>query len=148
MDFSKMGFSTRAIHSGQEPDPSTGAIMTPIYLSSTFVQESPGKHKGYEYARTSNPTRTAYEKCLASLEDGKFGFGFASGCAAMTTVMHLLKSGDHVIASDDLYGGTLRLFDQVIKNNGIEFSYVDMADPQNISNAIKFSTPSVYRNSP
>ncbi|NQZ19452.1 MAG: PLP-dependent transferase, partial [Bdellovibrionales bacterium] len=128
-----MGFSTRAIHAGQEPDPTTGAIMTPLYLSSTFVQSSPGKHKGYEYSRTSNPTRKAYEACLASLESGKYGFSFASGCAAATTVMHLLKAGDNVVASDDMYGGTFRLFDQVIRHNGIEFSYVDMTDPQNIA---------------
>jgi cystathionine gamma-lyase len=109
------GFSTRAIHAGQSPDPTTGAIMTPVYLSSTFVQESPGVHKGYEYSRTSNPTRRAYEDCLANLEGGKRGFAYASGCAATNTVLHLLKAGDHVIACDDMYGGTFRLFDKVLK---------------------------------
>lgn len=148
MDYSKMGFATRAIHAGQEPDPTTGAIMTPLYLSSTFVQESPGKHKGYEYARTSNPTRTAYEACLASLEKGKYGFGFASGCAAATTVMHLLKSGDHVIASDDMYGGTFRLFDKVIRHNGVEFTYVDMRDPQNVAAAITDKTKMIWIETP
>lgn len=142
------GFSTRAIHAGQGPDPTTGAIMTPLYLSSTFVQASPGEHKGYEYARTSNPTRTAYEACLASLESGKFGFGFASGCAAMTTVMHLLKAGDHVIASDDMYGGTFRLFEQVIRNNGVDFTYVDMSNVENIAGAIKDNTKLMWIETP
>src|SRR5690606_1961912 len=116
----KLGFQTRAIHAGQTPDPSTGAIMTPIYMTSTFVQSSPGEHKGYEYSRTSNPTRKAYEDCLASLEEGVRGFAFASGCAATTTIMHLLKAGDHVVASDDMYGGSFRLFDKVIRHNGVE----------------------------
>ena len=111
----KMKFSTRAIHAGQSPDPTTGAIMTPVYLSSTYVQESPGVHKGWEYSRTHNPTRKAYENCIANLESGKFGFAFASGCAAATTVMHLLKQGDHVVAFDDMYGGTFRLFDKVLR---------------------------------
>ncbi|MEM7647318.1 MAG: PLP-dependent aspartate aminotransferase family protein, partial [Pseudomonadota bacterium] len=148
MDFKEKGFSTRAIHAGQEPDPTTGAIMTPLYLSSTFVQSSPGQHKGYEYARTSNPTRKAYEDCMASLESGKHGFGFASGCAAATTVLHLLKAGDHVIASDDLYGGTFRLFNQVIQHHGIEFTYVDMADISNIEKAVKKNTKMVWIETP
>lgn len=148
MDYSKMGFSTRAIHSGQQPDPTTGAIMTPLYLSSTFVQSSPGEHKGYEYSRTSNPTRKAYEDCLASLESGEFGFGFASGCAASTTIMHLLKEGDHVVASDDLYGGSFRLFDKVIKNNGIDFSFVDLSDPDNFSKAITDKTKMIWIETP
>lgn len=144
----KSGFATRAIHFGQEPDPSTGAIMTPLYLSSTYVQESPGHHKGYEYSRTSNPTRHAYETCIASLEEGKHGFAFASGCAATTTVMHLLKSGDHVIAGDDMYGGSFRLFDKVISQFGISFSYVDLTNPRHLENAIQKNTRLVWLESP
>ena len=116
---SKMGFATRAIHAGQSPDPTTGAIMTPVYMTSTYVQESPGKHKGWEYSRSHNPTRKAFEDCVADLESGKFGFGFASGCAATTTVLHILNEGDHVVAMDDMYGGTFRLFDKV----GTTFSH-------------------------
>ncbi|MCB0517281.1 MAG: PLP-dependent transferase, partial [Bacteroidetes bacterium] len=116
----ELGFETRAIHAGQKPDETTGAIMTPLYLSSTYVQASPGVHKGYEYSRTSNPTRKAYEDCLASLEEGRFGFAFASGCAATTTIAHLCKAGDHILLSDDLYGGSFRLFTKVIQNNGID----------------------------
>src|SRR5437660_12589012 len=106
-------FATRAIHAGQEPDPTTGAIMTPIYATSTYVQESPGKHKGYDYSRSINPTRLAYEKCIANLESGTRGFAFASGLAAMAAVLQLLDSGSHIIASGDVYGGTVRLFDKV-----------------------------------
>src|SRR6202789_4354779 len=113
-----MEFETLAIHAGQEPDPTTGAVITPIYLTSTYAQESPGKHKGYEYSRTKNPTRLALENNLAALEGGKFGLAFASGCAATTTIAHLLKAGDHLVCSDDVYGGTFRLFDKVIKNLG------------------------------
>ena len=102
----ELGFKTRAIHAGQNPDPTTGAIMTPVYLSSTFVQSSPGEHKGYEYSRTSNPTRKAFEDCLASLEGGAAGFAFSSGCGATTTILHMLKAGDHVVSCDDMYGGT------------------------------------------
>lgn len=142
------GFETRAIHAGQEPDPSTGAIMTPLYLTSTYVQESPGVHKGYEYSRTSNPTRRAYEDCVASLEGGDFGFSFASGCAATTTVLHMLKSGDHVVACDDLYGGTFRLFDKVIRHNGVEFSFVDLDDLENFKAAIKDNTKMIWVETP
>lgn len=144
----QFGFETRAIHAGQVPDPTTGAIMTPIYLSSTYVQESPGLHKGYEYSRTSNPTRKAYEDCLANLESGRFGFGFASGCAASTTALHLLKAGDHVIACDDMYGGTFRLMDKVIRHNGIEFSFVDLTDTANFSKAIRPNTKMVWIETP
>lgn len=144
----KMGFSTRAIHAGQGPDPTTGAIMTPVYLTSTYVQESPGVHKGYEYSRTSNPTRKAYEDCLASLESGKYGFAFASGCAATTTMMLMLKAGDHVIASDDLYGGTFRLFDKVIKHHGIDFSFVDLSKTENFQAALKPNTKMVWIETP
>ena len=143
-----LGFSTRSIHAGQEPDPTTGAIMTPVYLTSTYVQESPGVHKGWEYSRTHNPTRKAYENCMASLEGGKFGFAFASGCAATTTILHILKQGDHVIAGDDMYGGTFRLFDKVLKNNGTEFSYIDLTKPENFKNAVKPNTKLVWLETP
>ncbi len=144
----EFGFETRAIHAGQTADPSTGAIMTPLYLSSTFVQESPGKHKGYEYSRTSNPTRKAYEDCLANLEGGRFGFAFASGCAATTTVAHLLHAGDHILACDDMYGGTFRLFDKVIRHNGIEVSYVDLTDPTRLSQHLKPNTKLIWLETP
>lgn len=144
----QFGFETRAIHAGQEPDPTTGAIMTPLYLSSTFVQESPGKHRGYEYSRTGNPTRTAYEACLANLESGKFGFAFTSGCAAATTVLHLLRAGDHVIACDDMYGGSFRLMDKVIRHNGIEFSFVDLTNVENFKKAIRPNTKLVWIETP
>lgn len=144
----KVGFATRSIHAGQTPDPTTGAIMTPLYLTSTYVQESPGVHKGYEYSRTGNPTRKAYEDCLASLESGKYGFAFASGCAATTTIMHMLKAGDHVIASDDLYGGTFRLFDKVIRHNGIDFSFVDLSNTENFVAALKPNTKMVWIETP
>lgn len=143
-----LGFSTRAIHAGQAPDPTTGAIMTPVYLTSTYVQESPGVHKGWEYTRTHNPTRSAYEKCLANLEGGKHGFAFASGCAATTTVMHLLKGGDHVIAMDDMYGGTFRLFDKILKHDGMEFSFVDLTKVENFEKAVKPNTKLVWLETP
>lgn len=150
MNWSKneFGFETRAIHAGQEPDPTTGAIMTPVYLSSTYVQSSPGVHKGWEYSRTHNPTRKAYETCVANLEGARYGFAFASGCAATTTILHFLKAGDHVVAGDDMYGGTFRLFDKVIKNNGIEFSYVDLTEPDNLKSAIKGNTKLVWIETP
>ncbi len=144
----KFGFETRAIHAGQEPDPTTGAIMTPLYLSSTYVQSSPGHHKGYEYSRTGNPTRKAFEDCLANLESGKHGFAFASGCAASTTALHLLKSGDHVIASDDMYGGTFRLMDKVIRHNGVEFSFVDLTKVETFKAAIQSNTKMVWIETP
>ncbi len=144
----ELGFSTRAIHAGQSPDPTTGAIMTPIYMTSTYVQESPGVHKGWEYSRTHNPTRKAYENCMASLENGKYGFAFASGCAATTTILHMLKQGDHVIAGDDMYGGTFRLFDKVLKHSGIEFSYVDLTKPENFEKALKPNTKLVWLETP
>jgi len=121
--------STRVIHAGQEPDPSNGAIMTPIYTTSTYVQRSPGDHQGYEYSRTHNPTRTAWEACIADLEGGARGFAFASGMAAIDTLMHLLEPGDHVLAMNDLYGGTWRLFERVRRrSSGLEFSFVDLSD--------------------
>jgi cystathionine gamma-lyase len=144
----KFKFETRAIHAGQEPDPTTGAIMTPVYLTSTYVQSSPGVHRGYEYSRTHNPTRKAYEACLANLEGGKHGFAFASGCAASTTVLHLLKAGDHVIAGDDMYGGTFRLMDKVIRHNGIDFSFVDLSNPENFKGALKPNTKMLWLETP
>ncbi|QDK39471.1 cystathionine gamma-synthase [Bdellovibrio sp. NC01] len=143
-----LGFATRAIHAGQSPDPTTGAIMTPVYMTSTYVQESPGVHKGWEYSRTHNPTRRAYENCMASLENGKFGFAFASGCAATTTILHLLKGGDHVVAMDDMYGGTFRLFDKVLKHDGMEFSFVDLTKFENFEKAIKPNTKMVWLETP
>lgn len=143
----KLGFSTRAIHAGQKPDKETGAIMTPVYMSSTFVQKSPGKHTGYEYSRTSNPTRKAYEDCLASLEGGCAGFALASGSAATATVLSLLKQGDHIIAGDDMYGGTFRLFDKVLKNRGLKFSFVDLSKDNWISN-IKDNTKMIWLETP
>ena len=134
-------FATRAIHAGQEPDPTTGAIMMPVYLSSTYVQESPGKHKGYDYSRSINPTRLAYEKCIADLESGTRGFAFASGLAAMSTALDLLESGSHVVVSDDLYGGTFRLFEKVRRTSAnLDFDYVDLTDASRFEKAIKKNT--------
>jgi cystathionine beta-lyase/cystathionine gamma-synthase len=143
------GFATRAIHAGQEPDPTTGAIMTPIYATSTYVQESPGKHKGFDYARSINPTRLAYEKCIADLESGTRGFAFASGLAAMSTVLELIDSGSHVVVSDDLYGGTFRLFDKVrARSANLEFTYVDLTDASRFESAIKKNTRMVWIETP
>ncbi len=142
-------FATRAIHAGQEPDPTTGAIMTPIYATSTYVQESPGKHKGFDYARSINPTRLAYEKCIADLEGGTRGFAFASGLAAMSTVLELLDSGSHVVVSDDLYGGTFRLFDKVRRRSAnLEFTYADLTDASRFEKAIKPNTRLVWVETP
>jgi cystathionine gamma-synthase/cystathionine gamma-lyase len=142
-------FATRAIHAGQQPDPTTGAVMTPIYATSTYVQESPGKHKGFDYARSINPTRLAYEKCIADLESGTRGFAFASGLAAMSTVLELLDSGSHIVVSDDLYGGTFRLFDKVRKQSaGLEFTYVDLTDASRFEKAIKKNTRMVWVETP
>lgn len=143
-----MKFSTRAIHAGQTPDLTTGAIMTPVYLTSTYVQESPGVHKGWEYSRTHNPTRKAYENCIASLESAQYGFAFASGCAATTTVLHLLQKGDHVIAMDDMYGGTYRLFDKVLRHQGLEFSYTDLTNIENFKLSLQPNTKMVWLETP
>ena len=143
-----MRFDTLAIHAGQQPDPSTGAIMTPVYFTSTYVQDGPGEHKGYEYSRTKNPTRGALEGCLAALEGAKFGAAFASGLAAATTLMYLLNAGDHVVVSDDLYGGTFRLFDKVFKRHGLTFSFVDMTEVKNISDAIGPKTKMLWVETP
>ena len=119
--------ATRVIHAGQSPDPSTGAIMTPIYQTSTYVQESPGRHKGYDYSRSINPTRSAYERCIANLESGTRGWAFASGLAAMATALDGLDSGSHVVVSDDLYGGTFRLFERVRRRSAnLDFTFIDM----------------------
>jgi cystathionine gamma-lyase len=142
-------FGTRAIHAGQEPDPSTGAIMTPIYATSTYVQQSPGVHKGFEYSRSQNPTRFAYERCVADLESGTRGFAFASGLAAMSTVLELLDAGSHVVASDDLYGGTFRLFERVRRRSaGLEVSFVDMSSPDAIEGAIQANTKMIWLETP
>jgi cystathionine gamma-lyase len=146
---SRHGMGTRAIHAGQHPDPSTGAIMTPIYATSTYVQESPGKHKGYEYSRTQNPTRMAYERCVADLEGGVAGFAFASGLAAAATVLDLLDSGSHVIAMDDLYGGTYRLFEKVRRRSaGLDFSFVDLNDSGAMKAALKPNTRMIWAETP
>jgi cystathionine gamma-lyase len=143
------GFGTRAIHAGQTPEPATGAIMTPIYATSTYVQESPGVHKGFEYSRSQNPTRFAYERCVAALEGGTRGFAFASGLAATATILDLLDTGDHVIASDDQYGGTYRLFERVRRRSaGLTFSYVDMTDTENVRAAVTPKTRLIWVETP
>ncbi len=145
----KQGFATRTIHAGQAPDPSTGAIMPPIYATSTYVQSSPGKHQGYEYSRTQNPTRMAYERCLADLESGSSGFAFASGMAATATILELIDSGSHVVAMDDLYGGTRRLFAGVRERSaGLTFSFVDMTDPAALESAFQEDTKMVWVETP
>lgn len=144
-----MGLGTRAIHAGQHPDPATGAIMTPIYATSTYVQESPGRHKGYEYSRTQNPTRMAYERCVADLEGGVAGFAFGSGLAGAATVLDLLDSGDHVIAMDDLYGGTFRLFERVRRRSaGLDFSFVDLNDQAALKAALTPRTRMLWVETP
>ncbi len=143
-----MKFSTEAIHAGQEPDSATGAVTVPIYQTSTYAQEGLGKHKGFEYARTQNPTRMALERNLAALEKGRACFAFASGMAATNAVMTLLRSGDHVIVSDNTYGGTFRLFDKVLRNFGLEFSYVDAREPQNVEEAARAETRTVFIETP
>ena len=145
----RLGIATRAIHAGQEPDPSTGAIMPPIYQTSTYVQESPGKHKGYEYSRSQNPTRMAYERCIADLESGQHGYAFASGLAGIATVLDMLDSGDHVIASDDLYGGTYRLLHRVRQRSaGLQFTLVDMGNIDAIEAAIRPNTKLIWIETP
>ena len=135
------GFATRAIHAGQPPDPTTGAVITPIYATSTYVQQSPGVHKGFDYSRTANPTRLAYERCVADLEGGRAGFAFASGMAAIATVLELLDTGAHVLSVDDLYGGTYRLFEQVRhRSAGLCFTYTDLRDRATIEAALRRET--------
>jgi cystathionine gamma-lyase len=143
------GFATRAIHAGQSPDPATGAIMTPIYATSTYVQDSPGVHKGYEYSRTQNPTRMAYERCVADLESGRAGFAFASGMAAAATVLDLLDAGSHIVAVDDLYGGTFRLFQRVRQRSaGLAVTFADLGDLAALERAIRPDTRLIWVESP
>jgi len=144
-----MKFETKVIHAGQEPDPRTGAVMTPIYATSTYAQSSPGEHKGYDYARTRNPTRDALEACVAELEGGKHGFAFASGMAAIGTVLELLDSGSHVVAMDDLYGGSYRILERVRKRSAnIRPTFVDLSDTKNLEKAIEPDTRMVWVESP
>ncbi|HYG10151.1 MAG TPA: PLP-dependent aspartate aminotransferase family protein, partial [Pyrinomonadaceae bacterium] len=143
-----MGFQTTAIHAGQEPDATTGAVSVPIYQTSTYAQEGLGKHKGFEYARTQNPTRLALEQNIAALEGARFGYAFASGMAAIDATLRLVKAGDHVIVSDNTYGGTYRLFSRVLSNYGIEFTYVDTSDASNVEAAIQDNTRMVFVETP
>ena len=145
----RAGLGTLAIHAGQSPDPSTGAVMTPIYATSTYVQSSPGQHQGFEYSRTHNPTRFAFERCVAALEGGSRGFAFASGLAATSTILEVLDSGSHVIATDDVYGGSYRLFERVRRRSaGLDFSWVDLADPAAFESAIRPETRMVWIETP
>ena len=139
---------TLAVHAGQTPDPTTGAVTVPVYYTSTYAQDGPGGHKGFEYSRTHNPTRFALEANLAALEGGAHGLAFASGCAATTTLLHLLSSGDHVVAGDDLYGGTFRIFEKVMRQLGIDFSYVDPTRPAAFAEAMRPSTKLVWVETP
>jgi len=143
-----MGFATTAIHIGQEPDSATGAVSVPIYQTSTYAQEALGKNKGFEYARTSNPTRLALERNLAALEGAKFGFAFASGMAAIDATLRLVKSGEHVIVSDNTYGGTARLFKRILANYGIEFDFVDTSEVANVDAAVKDNTRMIFVETP
>ena len=143
-----MKFATKVIHSGIEPDPTTGAIMTPIYQTSTYVQSAPGQHKGYEYARSQNPTRKVLESALAALENGRFGLCFSSGVAATDAIIKLLSPGDEVIAGNDMYGGTYRLFTKVFEKFGIRFHYTDMQDPANIKKFINAKTKLIWAETP
>jgi cystathionine gamma-lyase len=145
----KSGFATRAIHAGQTPDPTTGAVMPPIYATSTYVQKSPGVHQGYEYSRTQNPTRNAYERCIADLEGGTHGFAFASGMAATATVLELIDSGSHVVAMDDLYGGTRRLFQRVRQRSaGLEFTFADLSDMAAVQASVRPNTRLIWIETP
>lgn len=146
---SELKLETQVVHAGQEPDPTTGAVMQPIYATSTYAQKSPGKHSGFEYSRTQNPTRFAFERCVAELESGTQGFAFASGLAAISTLLEILKPGDHVVVADDVYGGTYRLFNRVrARSAGIEFSFVDFTDISKVAAAIKSNTKMIWVESP
>jgi cystathionine gamma-lyase len=148
-DKKNAGLGTRAIHAGQSPDPTTGAVMTPIYATSTYAQASPGVHQGFEYSRSHNPTRFAYERCVADLESGKHGYAFASGLAATSTVLDVLDSGDHVIAMDDVYGGTYRLFERVRRRSaGLDFSWVDLNDEAALEAAVRPNTKLIWIETP
>jgi cystathionine gamma-lyase len=145
----RLAFGTRTIHAGQEPDPSTGAIMMPIYQTSTFVQSSPGVHKGYDYARSKNPTRMAYERCVADLESGQRGYAFASGLAAASTILEMLDAGSHIIATDDIYGGCYRLFERVRRrSSGLQVTYVDLSDLAAVEAAIRAETRMIWVETP
>lgn len=146
--FEKSRFETQAVHAGVEPDPATGSIMTPVYLTSTYVQDAPDKHKGFDYARTVHPTRLALEKSLAALEGGGFGVGFASGCAAATAVLQMLSAGDHVVSCSDLYGGTYRLFNKIFARFNVGFTYVDTRDLEAVENAFKPETKLLWIETP
>ncbi len=149
MKFADRGFATRAIHAGQDPDPATGATIVPIYQTSTYTQEAPGQHKGYEYSRTGNPTRAALEECVAALEGADYGLAFASGLAATMAVMSLLSPGDHVVAGDDLYGGSYRLFDKVLqRTGGIDFTFADTTDPASVEEALRPETKMLWIETP
>lgn len=149
MTIKDLQLGTRVIHAGQSPDPSTGAVSMPIYATSTYVQKSPGEHQGYEYSRTKNPTRFAFEKCAADLESGKHGYAFASGMAAIATLLEILSPGDHVIVCDDVYGGTFRLFNAIKKRSqGLEVSFIDMAEAADIEKHIKLNTRMVWIETP
>src|SRR5213075_591501 len=143
-----MGFRTDAIHAGQEPDPSTGAVTIPIYQTSTYIQEGLGKHKGYEYARTRNPTREALERNVAALEGGRHGFAFASGMGCLDSIMKRFRSGDHIICAENVYGGTFRLFDRVLQHFGLAFTYVDTRDAQRVADAVRPSTRAILVETP
>ncbi len=143
-----MRFSTRAIHAGQDPDPATGSVTVPVYLTSTYQQPGPGKEGKYVYSRTANPTRTALEECLASLEEGRGGLAFSSGLAATATILLSLQKGDHVIAGDDIYGGTYRLFDQILRKYGLQFTYVNPEDPDNVAKAVRKNTRLIWIETP
>lgn len=143
-----VGFSTLAIHAGQPPDKTTGAVMVPVYQTSTYAQTSPGKHSGYEYSRTANPTRTAYETCVAALEGGKFGLAFASGMAAIDAVLRLFKPGDHVVSCDDVYGGTYRIFERIYRDMGIDITFVDMSDLKKTESVLTSKTRLLWLESP
>ena len=148
MSNNNMGFATIAIHTGSEPDESTGSVTVPIYQTSTYAQDALGKNKGYEYARTQNPTRSAVERNLAALEGGRFGFAFASGMAAIDATLRLVKAGEHVVVSDNTYGGTARLFNRILANYNLSFDYVDTSDPLNVEAAIKPNTKMVFLETP
>src|SRR3954464_8827347 len=143
-----MGFATKAIHAGNEPDPTTGAVSVPIYQTSTYAQEGLGRNKGWEYARTQNPTRAALEQNVAALEGAKFGFAFASGMAAIDATLRLIKAGEHVVVSDNTYGGTSRLFTKILANYNVEFDFVDTSDALNVEAAIKENTKMVFVETP
>jgi cystathionine beta-lyase/cystathionine gamma-synthase len=144
----RFALDTLCIHAGQEPDPISGAVMTPIVLASTFAQDGPGVHKGYDYSRAGNPTRDALEKCLAALEGAKHGVAFGSGCAATTAILLTLKSGDHVLCGDDVYGGTFRIFDKVLKQFGLDSTFLDMSDPAKVREAIRPNTRMIWMETP